>query len=168
MNALRTSVALACIVLGWTQRATAGERETAVELAHQAAQAYKAGNYTAALQKFEAAYRAFPAPAVVVNLSRTELKLQHCQKALDYAHPGGSGECICSTDSDCTSNPAGYGPVCVMGAGGLSSCGCTETSQCTTSTTGSTCYMNQFCGCATNANCPSSGTTCDQTYHYCN
>jgi hypothetical protein len=84
----RTWAFVACL-LALPLLARAGERETAVELSREATQAYKSGNYAEALQKFEAAYRAFPAPAVVVNLSRTELKLRHCQKAFDYAQTYG-------------------------------------------------------------------------------
>jgi hypothetical protein len=88
LSARRTWAFTACLV-AWPLLGRTGERETAVELSREATQAYKAGNYAVALQKFEAAYRAFPAPAVVVNLSRTELRLRHCQKALDYAQTYG-------------------------------------------------------------------------------
>jgi hypothetical protein len=60
-------------------------RAAAIRLGREGAEAYKDGRFTEALQKFEEAYRAVPAPPLVLNLSRTELRLGHCDKALSYA-----------------------------------------------------------------------------------
>lgn len=60
-------------------------RAEAVKLGHEAAEAYKAGNYADALEKYQAAYRLVPAPPLVLNLSRTALKLGRCDESLNYA-----------------------------------------------------------------------------------
>jgi hypothetical protein len=60
-------------------------RAKAVELGHEAAEAYKDGRFSEALQKYEEAYHLVPAPPLALNLSRTELKLGRCAEALEYA-----------------------------------------------------------------------------------
>ncbi len=59
--------------------------ELAKKLSREATDAYAAGRYEEADAKFQQAYLLFPAPQLVLNLSRTELKLGHCDKAIAYA-----------------------------------------------------------------------------------
>jgi hypothetical protein len=63
-----------------------GPRAEAVRLGGEGAAAYKEGRYADALNRFDAAYRTYPAPALLLNLSRTELKLEQCEESLRYAH----------------------------------------------------------------------------------
>jgi hypothetical protein len=81
---------LALLVLsGWPVAGHGEEQEDAraraVRLTSEGAAAYKAEDYAKAFDRFGAAYRAFPAPPLLLNLSRTELKLSRCAEALRYA-----------------------------------------------------------------------------------
>jgi hypothetical protein len=60
-------------------------RARAVRLTSEGAAAYKAEDYAKAIDRFGAAYRAFPAPPLLLNLSRAELKLSRCAEALHFA-----------------------------------------------------------------------------------
>jgi tetratricopeptide (TPR) repeat protein len=60
-------------------------RAKAVQLGREAAEAYKAGSYAEAFAEYEAAYKLVPAPPLVLNLSRTALKLGRCEEAEGYA-----------------------------------------------------------------------------------
>jgi hypothetical protein len=62
-----------------------GPRAEAVRLGGEGATAYREGQYADALRHFDAAYRTYPAPALLLNLSRTELKLEQCEESLRYA-----------------------------------------------------------------------------------
>jgi hypothetical protein len=68
--------------------AHAAERNTrreALHMADEGAALYKQGRYAEALQTFDRAYNLYPAPALLLNLSRTELKLGQCEAAIRYA-----------------------------------------------------------------------------------
>ena len=45
----------------------------------------QAGHFAEALEKFDKAYRTYPSPTLLLNLSRTELKLGQCDEAIRYA-----------------------------------------------------------------------------------
>ncbi len=62
--------------------AAADTKSAAQRLAHEAAEAYKVGQYAESVTKFTAAYQAYPAPPLLLNLSRAELKLGRCAEAL--------------------------------------------------------------------------------------
>jgi hypothetical protein len=68
-------------------RAEEGEdaRAKAVRLTSEGAAAYKAEEYAKAVEKFEAAYRLYPAAPLLLNISRADLKLSRCSEALHYA-----------------------------------------------------------------------------------
>jgi hypothetical protein len=57
-------------------------RARAVRLAAEGTAAYKAEDYPGAIKKFAAAYQTFPAPPLLLNLSRAELKLSRCREAI--------------------------------------------------------------------------------------
>jgi hypothetical protein len=60
-------------------------RAQAIQLGHEGTEAYRKGDYALAFEKYEAAYRLVPAPPLVLDLSRTALKLGRCDDALNYA-----------------------------------------------------------------------------------
>ncbi len=60
-------------------------RAEAVQLTSEGAQAYMSENYAEARRKFIQAYEKFPAPALMLNLSRVALKLSRCDEAIRYA-----------------------------------------------------------------------------------
>jgi hypothetical protein len=87
MRFIRPGVAVMLLVVagGGSARAEEQPRKEALRIADEGAEAYKAGNYAEALQKFDKAYNLYPAPALLLNLSRTELKLGQCDSAIRYA-----------------------------------------------------------------------------------
>lgn len=60
-------------------------RAKAVRLTTEGAAAYKAERFDEAVDKFSAAYQAYPAAPLLLNLSRAELKLSRCADAIHYA-----------------------------------------------------------------------------------
>jgi hypothetical protein len=57
-------------------------RAKAVRLAAEGTAAYKAEDFALAIRKFTDAYKTFPAPPLLLNLSRAELKLNRCKEAI--------------------------------------------------------------------------------------
>jgi formylglycine-generating enzyme required for sulfatase activity len=60
-------------------------RSRALRLGAEGAAAYKAERFPEALARFNEAYRIFPATRLLLNISRTELKLGRCQEAIRAA-----------------------------------------------------------------------------------
>jgi tetratricopeptide (TPR) repeat protein len=60
-------------------------RVAARKLGAEGAAAYKAEDYARAVEKFNAAYRLYPAAPLLLNISRADLKLSRCADALHYA-----------------------------------------------------------------------------------
>lgn len=80
-------LAISLVLAAPAARADEGEdaRAKAIRLSKEGGAAYREGRYGEALQRFEEAYRAFPAPPLLLNLSRAQLKLGDCDEALRYA-----------------------------------------------------------------------------------
>jgi tetratricopeptide (TPR) repeat protein len=77
---------VAAVLLSVAAHAESTEpREGAHRLSTEGTDAYKAGEYAKAVERFSAAYRLYPAPPLLLNLSRAELKLSRCAEALQHA-----------------------------------------------------------------------------------
>ena len=60
-------------------------RAAAKRLATEGAAAYKVEDYAKAVEKFNAAYRLYPATPLLLNISRADMKLSRCNEALHFA-----------------------------------------------------------------------------------
>jgi hypothetical protein len=85
MARLMLPVVLGCLPVVSRSEEPEDARAKAVRLTSEGAAAYKAEEYAKAIDRFDAAYRLYPAAPLLLNLSRAELKLSRCAEALRHA-----------------------------------------------------------------------------------
>jgi hypothetical protein len=86
-TALLLTTGVVCVGLPSVSRGDEPDesRAQARALTSAGAAAYKAEQYVEAVNKFSAAYRLYPAPTLLLNISRAQLKLGRCREAIHYA-----------------------------------------------------------------------------------